>query len=134
MEHDYKKEDIEIGETLNLNSKDETEDARSINFIERFEHEIDTKKYENTLCFRISKKKFHCLMLILVLILTLLQIVKMSIPSMEEDDVKELSSVIMKSFRKFANALKKSNKTILINFPSSTSSPISITNIPEYES
>jgi hypothetical protein len=134
MEHDYKKEDIEIGETLNLNSKDETEDARSINFIERFEHEIDTKKYENTLCFRISKKKFHCLMLILVLLLTLLQIVKMSIPSMEEDDVKELSSVIMKSFRKFANALKKSNKTILINFPSSTSSPISITNIPEYES
>jgi hypothetical protein len=134
MEHDYKKEDIEIGETLNLNSKDETEDARSINFIERFEHEIDTKKYENTLCFRISKKKFHCLMLILVLILTLLQIVKMSIPSMEEDDVKELSSVIMKSFRKFANALKKSNKTILINFPSSTSSPISITNMPEYES
>jgi hypothetical protein len=134
MEHDYKKEDIEIGETLNLNSKDETEDARSINFIERFEHEIDTKKYENTLCFRISKKKFHCLMLILVLILTLLQIVKMSIPSMEEDDVKELSSVIMKSFRKFANALKKSNKTILINFPSSTSSPISITTIPEYES
>ena len=107
MEHDYEKGSEKNGETRSLNYKETNEDTRSLNFIERFEHEIDTKKYENSLCFRISKKKFHCIMLLLVLILTLLQIVKISLPSMEENDVKELSSVIMKSFRKFANVLKK---------------------------
>ena len=111
-----------------MERKCEEGETTTKSFIEKFEDEINVRKVEDTLCYKITKNKFHCIMLILVIILTMLQIIKLAIPSMNPEDLKTFSDTIMKAVRKLKKTLQNSTTT------TTTTTPIpNLLNLTEYD-
>lgn len=71
---------------------------------------------ENSLCFKISKHKFNCIMLFLVIVLTFLQIVKLALPTMEPEDMKILTHTLTRTFKR-VNTFLKLNLTSTTELP-----------------
>jgi len=116
-------------------TKEETDSFINVPNVEYFTCENDKirkSNFEDTLCFRITKKKFHCLLLLLILIITMLEIVKVSLPSFDPDDVKNISKTFIKSFKKLSNIIKNNNNGsihMLLTLYNQTHTPLETNNI-----
>lgn len=96
--------DCEIGETVTESFIHHTEPIKN-----RFQI------FETSLCFKISKNKFHCIMLFLVITLTFLQIVKVALPAMAPEDMKMLAKTFTRTFKRLNSFLKLNLNTTTNN-------------------